>query len=98
MGEVDVFRKETELLVVSQATCSVPGDIFWFVSDFPSPAQVDIRACTVSKHKTAANLFVYSNVEVSAIESVLMCVIFTHYYSPNHKAQSVFKGLGGLGL
>lgn len=27
-GEVDVFRKETELLVVSQAACLVPWDIF----------------------------------------------------------------------
>lgn len=38
-GEEDVFRKEAELLVVSQAAGSPPGDIFWFVTDFPTPGK-----------------------------------------------------------
>lgn len=49
--EVDVFRKETELLVVSQVACLVLGDISWFVSDFPTPDQVFVRAHMVSKLK-----------------------------------------------
>lgn len=98
-GEEGVFRKEADLLAVSQAACSMPRDIFWLVTDFPTPAQINIRACTVSKLKMVACLFyVNSNVEVSVIDTVLMRVIFTHCYSPNHKAQSVFKGLGWLGL
>lgn len=49
--EVDVFWKETELLVVSQVACLVLGDISWFVSDFPTPDQVFVRAHVVSKLK-----------------------------------------------
>lgn len=90
-----VFRKEADLLVVSQAACSMPRDIFWFATKFLIPAQVNIRACTVSKLKTVSCLFyVNGNVEVSVIGTVLMRVIFTHCYTPNHKAQPVFKGLG----
>lgn len=90
-----VFWKEADLLVVSQAACSMPRDIFWFATDFPIPTQVNIRECTVSKLKTVAcRLYVNGNVEVSVIGTVLMCIIFTHCYTPNHKAQPVFKGLG----
>lgn len=73
--EVDVFRKETELLVVSQVACLVLGDISWFVSDFPTLDQVLVRAHTVSKLKLMANLSVYGNVVLSVVESVLMCLI-----------------------
>ena len=37
-GEEGVFRKEADLLVVSQAGCSMPRDIFWFATDFPTPS------------------------------------------------------------
>lgn len=47
-GEEGVVRKEADLLVVSQAACSMPRDIFWFSTDFPTPVQVNIRACAVS--------------------------------------------------
>ena len=95
LGGTGVFRKEADLLVVSQAACSMPRDIFPFANDFPTPAQVNIRAWTVSELKMVACLF-YGNcdVEVSVIDTVLMRVIFTHCYSPNHKARAVFMGLG----
>jgi len=90
-----VFRKEADLLVVSRAACTMPRDIFLFANDFLTSAQVNIRACAVSRLKMVACLFyVNSNVEVSVIDTVLMRAIFTHCYSQNHRAQSVFMAMG----
>lgn len=47
-GVEGVFRKEADLLVVSQAACSMPRVIFWFVHDFPPAAQINIKVCTHS--------------------------------------------------
>lgn len=60
------FQEEADLLVVSQAACSMPRDIF-LVCDwlFPTPVQVNIRACAVSTLKMVACLpYVNGNVEV----------------------------------
>lgn len=47
MGRRGGFRKEAELLVgvFSRAAYSMPGDGFYFANDFPTSAQVNIRAC-----------------------------------------------------
>ena len=94
-GQGRVFRKETDLLVVSQAARSMPRDIFWSASDFPIRAHVIIRVCAVSKLKMVVCLFYANrNAEVSSIDTASVRVILTCRYSPNHKAQPVFKGLG----
>ncbi len=85
------FRKEADLLVVSQAACSMPRVIFWFATDFPSPAQVNIGACTVSKLRMVSRMCcANSNVEVSVID---VCNFYTLLLT-KPQAQSVLKGLG----
>lgn len=49
----------------------------------------------LSRTETGQCVFYVNNdVEVSVNDTVLLCEIFAHCCSPNHKAKPVFKGLG----